>query len=302
MCTSGLDRDAFPIYTSPDLVHWEPDGYVFPRGHEPWWSVTSTGRGSGGRFWAPELDRIDDRWVVYFAAEDNAARLRLQVPGGATVPTGRLVIGFGAATSLAGPWRTGVLHFAGQLPSAVGVPEPAFPAIDPGVVENPATSQIYMFWADEPNQIWAGQLGAGGTTLKPPVYRVLRTTEPFECDPRDHHCTVEAPEPFYAKGDVYMLYSGASTWDASYDVGVAEAPDPFGPFVKLDEPIIQSGGGFYSTGHTSEPILGPDGNTYVLYHARTKPGVQRQAATRYLMLGRLTWSGNWPQISAPGSS
>jgi hypothetical protein len=79
-------------------------------------------------------------------------------------------------------------------------------------------------------------------------------------------------------------------------VSVAAAADPFGPFVKLGHPILEQGHGFYSTGHTSEPVLGPDGNVYILYHARTRPGLQRSAATRYLMLGRFALVDGWPTI------
>jgi beta-xylosidase len=302
VCTSGFGPDAFPIYASHDLVHWQPHGFVFPKGHQPWWAVHSTGRSTGGRYWAPELERIGGRWVVYFAAEYNSAKLNLQIPGHGRVTSRRMMIGYATARSLAGPWQSGVLHYAGQLSglsSAETEQEAISSAIDPGVVQDPATGQLYMYWSDQPHEIWAGKLDPGGTILEPPIRRVLRAGAPFECDPRDHHCTIEAPEPFYANGSFYLLYSGASTWDSSYAVGVASSPGPFGPFAKLGHPILHQGDGFYSTGHTSDPVLGPDGGTYILYHARTKPGVQRPAATRYLMLGQVTWADGWPRVSAP---
>src|ERR1700757_2417474 len=79
VCTSGLGRDALPIYTSEDLIHWRPDGFVFPRGRQPWWAIKSTGRGSGGRFWAPELYYLEGRWVIYYAAQYDVAKLNLQI-------------------------------------------------------------------------------------------------------------------------------------------------------------------------------------------------------------------------------
>jgi beta-xylosidase len=296
VCTSGFDSDAFPIYTSPDLVHWRADGFVFPHGHQPGWAIHSTGGPAGGRYWAPEIDRIDGRWVVYYAAEYNAAKLVLRIPGHGRMAPGRMMIGYATATSLAGPWRTGVLHYAGQFNNLSSEAEPLVPAIDPSIVEDPSTDQLYMFWSDQPNQIWAGELSPSGTTMEPQVREVLHVSEPFECDPRDHSCTIEAPEPFYVGGNFYLLYSGASTWDSSYAVGVASAPAPFGPFVKLGHPILRQGGGFYSTGHTSEPVLGPDGNAYILYHARTSPGVHRPSDTRYLMLARFGWANGWPTV------
>ena len=298
VCTSGFGSNAFPIYVSQDLVHWQSDGFVFPHGRQPWWAVHSTGKHSGGRYWAPEINRIDDRWVIYFAAEYNAARLDLPIPGHGRVTPRSMIIGYATATSLGGPWHTGVLHYAGQFNAASSEREPLVPAIDPSLVEDPVTGQLYLFWSDQPTQIWAGELSPDGTTLEPQIHPVLRAGgEPFECDPRDRHCTIEAPEPFSANGSFYLLYSGASTWDASYSVGVAASPDPFGPFTKLGRAILHQGHGFYSTGHTSEPVTGPDGNTYILYHARTSPGVHRASATRYLMLGRFAWADGWPTIT-----
>jgi arabinan endo-1,5-alpha-L-arabinosidase len=296
VCTSGFNSDAFPIYRSTDLVHWQPDGFVFPPGHQPWWAVNSTGRPTGGRYWAPEINRIAGRWVVYFAAEDNAAKLGLRIPGHGRVTNGRMVVGYATSTSLAGPWQTGVLHYAGQFNGVSGVREDLVPSIDPSLLTDPSTGQLYLYWSDQPHQIWAGELSPSGTTLEPQIKEVLSVSEPFECDPRDHHCTIEAPEPFFAFGSFYLLYSGASTWDSSYAVGAAAAPSPLGPFAKLGHPILRQGGGFYSTGHTSEPVLGPDGNSYILYHARTSPGVHRPSDTRYLMLGRFGWTDGWPTI------
>jgi len=298
VCTSGFNPNGFPIYVSQDLVHWRADGYVFPHGHQPWWAVHSTGHPKGGRYWAPEINRVDGRWMVYFAAEDNAAKLGLRIPGHGRVTDGKMIIGYATATSLRGPWHTGVLHWAGQFNGVSSEREDLVPSIDPSLLSDPVTGQLYLYWSDQPTQIWAGELSSDGTTLEPQIHRVLRSSEPFECDPRDGHCTIEAPEPYFTNGMVYLLYSGASTWDSSYAVGVASSTDPLGPFVKLGHPILRQGDGFYSTGHTSEPVLGPDGNLYILYHARTSPGVHRPSDTRYLMLGRFAMGASgWPTIS-----
>jgi beta-xylosidase len=299
VCTSGLGRDAFPIYTSQDLVHWQPDGFVFPRGQEPWWAIPSTGRGAGGRFWAPELAHVGGRWVLYFAAAYSAAALSLQVPGAGPVNDGQMVVGVAWSSSLQGPWQSTVLHYRGQFNGLSAESETLGSAIDPSLLQDPATGQLYLFWSDQSYHIWAGALSPDGLTLSDQVDSVLGTSRRFECDPSTHHCTVEAPEPFFANGSYYLLYSGGSTWDSSYDVGVASAPAPLGPYAKLGHPILRQGGGFYCTGHTSHPIVGPDGNTYILYHARLRPGHQGASAQRYLMLGRVGWAHGWPTIT-PG--
>ena len=298
VCTSAFASNALPIYSSQDLVHWRPDGYVFPHGHQPGWAIKS-GPGSRGQFWAPEIYSIDGRWVVYYAAEYNAKKLDLKVPGRGRLAPRTMVVGDAWATSLRGPWHSAVLHYRGQFNGVGGQREGPGPAIDPSVVEDPVTGQLYLFWADRSTQIWAGELSANGLSLSPQIHLVLRDSERFDCDPRDHHCTVEAPEPFYANGMFYLLYSGGSTWDASYDVGVARSPSPFGPFAMLGHPILRQDERFYGTGHPSHPVIGPDGNVYILYHARTSPAFSLVSDKRCLMLGRFGWANGWPTISEP---
>jgi beta-xylosidase len=299
VCTSGFDANAFPIYVSRDLVHWRADGFVFPRGHQPSWAVPSTGRHTGGRYWAPQINRLDGHWIVYYAAEYDAAKIKLKIPGQGPVKPNEMIIGYATSNSLAGPWRNGIVHYAGQFNNLNSQPEALVPAIDPSLLQDPISGQLYLFWSDQPAQIWAGQLSPTGTTLEPQIGEVLQVSEPFECDPRDGHCTVEAPEPFFAFNSYYLLFSGASTWDSSYAVGVASASSPLGPYTQLGNPILSQGNGFYSTGHTSVPVLGPDGNPYILYHARLRSGVQRPSDTRYLMLGRVSWANGWPSVSDP---
>lgn len=62
------------------------------------------------------------------------------------------------------------------------------------------------------------------------VLRVaFSASEPWECDPANQICTVEGPQPFYHDGQIYVLYSAASTWDSSYAVGVASSPSVLDP-------------------------------------------------------------------------
>jgi beta-xylosidase len=137
-CTSDNARNAFPIWMSEDLTHWYPNGYVFPYGRQPYWAVPSDGRSHTGLFWAPSIYRIQNRWVIYFAAEYNAASHAL---GSAPIEPGTMVIGVATANSLAGPWRTKMLHYPGQFNAvnARAQQEIAGGDIDPGVVRDPRT-------------------------------------------------------------------------------------------------------------------------------------------------------------------
>jgi GH43 family beta-xylosidase len=271
VCTTDLAPNGIAIKRSRDLVHWYPAGYVFPKHRQPWWAR--------GRFWAPEIARIHGRWVVYFAASVNAGKARVPLK------PGTMVIGVATSAALHGPWRTRILHYGGQL----GGGERPGGTIDPSVARNPVTGRLYLFWARQSTQIWSGRLSPDGRRLLGGVRQVIRPSKPWECHP---NCTIEAPEPFFQGGSVRLLYSGASTWDASYAVGLAHSADPdSGSYAKLDQPLLRAGGRFIGPGHCSQPVTGPDGRTYVLYHALTAPDPQHVSNRRVLMLAPVSDMG-----------
>ena len=111
--------------------------------------------------------------------------------------------------------------------------------------------------------------------------------------------TAEGPEPFLGSdGHVYLLYSGANTWDGTYAVGVARAAteNPLDGFDKElpDARILRTGGQALGPGHSSHPVVGPNGDEYLLYHAQL--GATGHARARKLMLDRFDWRGAWPQV------
>lgn len=302
LCTSNNATNAFPIWTSRDLVHWVSDGYIFPHGSEPSWAVPSIGEGSLGLYWAPKLYHFGGRWIVYFAAQYNPASGALNLPPGQELAPGTMVIGVGTASAIGGPWHTSIVHYRGQFNAVNGERERYGGVIDPSVVRDSRSGRLYLFWAMQQNEIWAGALSADGLTLDSHIHNVLRMSEPWECDPASTGCTLERPDVHYHRGHFYLFYSAASTWDSSYAEGVAASTqllDPSHPFVKDRQPILVSGNGFLGPASSSHPVLGPDGGTYVFYHALTHPLPPHihLSNARLLMLGRLNWRGFWPLIN-----
>jgi GH43 family beta-xylosidase len=298
-CTSDNGRDAFPIWMSEDLVHWYPDGSVFPHNHQPWWAVRSTGAGRDGIYWAPSIYRVDNRWVLYFSAQYNGTTHAL---GSVTLAPRTMVLGVATSNSLAGPWHTKLLHYPGQLNAQNTRPnhEVIGGDIDPGIVEDPRTGRKYIFWAEQRQQIWESELSSDGLTIGPDIHVAFSISQPWECDPANRICTVEGPQPFYHDGQIYVLYSAASTWDSSYAVGVASSPsvlDPDHVFRKLPQPILKAGNGFLGPGGESDPVIGPDGHTMIMYHALTHPIAHHTSGRRVLMLGLLNWVNGWPQVN-----
>ena len=74
--TSNDAPDAFPILRSADLGRWEARGFVFPAGQHPQWAASGPGTSD---FWAPELHRIGDRYLLAFTARDRNGSLSVGI-------------------------------------------------------------------------------------------------------------------------------------------------------------------------------------------------------------------------------
>ena len=141
IATSNDAHDAFPIVHSPDLVHWEHKGFIFPEGHAPPW--TATGRRVGD-FWAPEMQRVgDEYWVAYTARERSNA----------------LAIGLARAPTPYGPW----IDNGQPLITGGKVLYPGSPAsggvIDSHIfVDDDGTP--FLFWKNDTNGLWPRPLAA----------------------------------------------------------------------------------------------------------------------------------------------
>jgi GH43 family beta-xylosidase len=299
VCTSDFAADAFPIRGSNNLTGWHDVGSVFPARHQPRWAVPSP----AGRFWAPSIYRIQNRWVVYFAAQLDPAVMSLRVPHASSVPAKTFVIGVASSRSLRGPWHTRVLHFRGQFNGVSADQETYGGDIDPSVVRDGADGQLYLFWAEQPRSIWAGKLSADGWTLDPNIHQVLRASPGWECATPRGKCVVEGPEEYYRDGRIYLFYSGASTWTGTYAVGVASSANPLlNPFTALSTmPDLRSGHGWIGPGGSSAPVIGPGGRTYIFYHAMSGPNNGHISAHRYLFVSPVSWEGpgdTYPMIGS----
>jgi beta-xylosidase len=289
VCTSDYQPDAFPIRGSNDLFHWHLLGHVLPAGAQPWWALPSP----VGRYWAPSLYRIRGRWVVYFAAQYDASKLTLRFPDGYPQSPGTMVIGVATANSLTGPWRTAILHYRGQFNRVNAEHESYGGVIDPSMVRDPRTGQMYLLWAEQHSSIWIGKLSAGGTRLAPHIHQALWAAAGWECASVRHVCTVEGPVAAFRGGWFYLFYSGASTWDGSYAVGTAVSNDPMHrTFKRLGtQPLLHSGHGWVATGGSSAPVTGPGGRSYVFYHGSRGANPGHVSADRYLLASPIDWTG-----------
>jgi len=129
LVTSNDAPDAFPILASRDLKRWRLSGFVFPRGAAPAWALAGP---EVSDFWAPELHRLHDQWLVCFTARQ---------------PDRSLAIGLARSASPDGPFRA----------------DPA-PIVTGGVIDShvliDAEGAPWLVWKRDDNGVWPRALAA----------------------------------------------------------------------------------------------------------------------------------------------
>ncbi|MDB5448109.1 MAG: hypothetical protein JWQ97_3426 [Phenylobacterium sp.] len=127
LVTSNDAPDAFPILASPDLASWRLAGFVFPEGAAPAWTLTGPGLAD---FWAPELHRVGEEWLVCFSARQH---------------DGSLAVGLARGASPDGPF------VADPAPLVTGG------VIDPHILVD-AQGAPWLIWKKDDNGVWPRRL------------------------------------------------------------------------------------------------------------------------------------------------
>ncbi|HEY1697771.1 MAG TPA: glycoside hydrolase family 43 protein [Polyangiaceae bacterium] len=266
-CTSGDAADAYPIYTSPDLATWTLVGHVFPSGQWPAWAKSD--------FWAPEVHAVGGNYVVYFSARGA---------------DGMLAIGAASAASATGPFTP----LAEPL-----VHDAAMGLIDASEIT--ANGTPYVLWKEDgnavgkPTPIHAQPLAADGLSLTGSPSTLITNDQAWE------GAVTEGPFMIAHGGAYYLFYSGNSYANASYAVGVAQAPSPTGPFTKASGPILVTGGAWVGPGHCSV-VETAAGDTAMVYHAWKQGCVNAPGCGREDLTDLVQWAGGWPSVPLAPSS
>lgn len=265
--TNGGGRNV-RVRASGDLRVWEERPDALPR--LPSWTAP-------GRTWSPSVLRAGERYVLWYAAADAAS--------------GRQAIGVATSDAPAGPYQP-----AGQGPAILQADEGG--SIDPSpFVDGDGTA--YLFWKADANAIrrrprlYGAPLDAGGTRL------AARPAPLLDCDRPWEGPVIEAPCLARA-GERYLLFYSANRWQtAAYAIGYAVADHPLGPWTKLttDRPWAASEGPVAGPGG-QEVFSGPDGGSYLAYHAWDAGAVGvGSAGRRSLRIGRLDLTGGVPGLA-----
>ncbi|MEO8797945.1 MAG: glycoside hydrolase family 43 protein, partial [Polyangiaceae bacterium] len=260
-CTSGNAGNAFPIYTSPDLVHWTNKGSILPSAAKPAWAQSD--------FWAPEIHKVGTHFVAYFSARNT---------------DGVLSVGAASAASPLGPYKA--------------LTSPLIHDANMGLIDvsefNDSDGTAYVLWKEDGNAkgvstpIHTQKLAADGLSRTGAISTLITNDEGWE------GALVEGPFMIAHGGMYYLFYSANGYASTSYAVGVARASKPTGPFTKLGAPIVTSDGAWSGPGHCSV-VDTPGGDTYMIYHA-WYAGKVGASPGRVDLTDQLVWANGWPSM------
>lgn len=276
----GVNRE-IPIYRSRDLVEWEFIVEAFPDGTKPSWEPD-------GSLWAPDINFIDGKYVLYYAE-------------GVWGDHDRSASGVAVSDSPTGPFKDlGML--VSRANTGVGN------SIDPAFFEDTDGGK-YLYWgslrhatdqeAGRKSGIHVIELSDDGLSLKP-------GSEPVKV-------AGDLMEGVYVhkRGKYYYLFASEGTCCegalSTYHIVVGRSESPLGPFVSrsgksmiagdegiFDEVILtkDSGDVFCGPGHNSGIVTDDKGGDWMAYHAYW---ASNNYKGRSMNLDRVYWTKDgWP--------
>lgn len=253
-----------PIYHSTDLVNWNLLGTAFTDETRPKWNAK-------GMIWAPDINKIGDKYVLYYAKS---------VWGGEW-ETG---VGVAVANSPQGPFTD-----CGNIIDSrkIGIQN----CIDPFYIED--GGRRYLFWGSF-HGIYGAELTADGLSLKP------------DSKPRKVAGSFMEGAYIQRRGGYYYLFGSAGTCcegaKSTYRVTVGRSKNLFGPYVDkkgqllLDnhyEVVLQRNERVAGPGHNAEIVTDDAGTDFLIYHG-FKTDKPRDG--RVVYMDRIDWVDSWPYI------
>lgn len=222
-------------FSSPDLVHWTKHPRILDTSVITW---------AKRAMWAPTISKKDNRYYLFFAANDIQ---RDGDPGG---------LGVAVADEPGGPYRD---HLGKPLIDRF---HHGAQPIDPFVFTD-ADGQSYL--------IYGGWRHCNIGKLKNDYTGFI----PFPDGQTFHEITpegyVEGPFMFIRKGKYYFMWSEGAWTNASYNVAYAIADSPMGPFKRIGTVLQPDPAIGLGAGHNSVIQMPNQDRWFIVYH-RHPPG------------------------------
>lgn len=279
--------DKFQIFHSTDLVRWTPMGTALTT--RPSWVVSS----GDWNPWAPSVltsprscpgTTSHGCYIMYYVGLSGQLAVHCigvatsPTPGGPFTDQGPLDVASGTTPGL--PLGCGDASGRGNI-------DPS-PFVD-------SSGQAYLYVSTD------NACAGGSCTFKPTISVIplssdyLTASGPrvplFSGDPGTWEAVgsqvpvVEGPSMTLHNGTYYLLYSGGN-WRSAYGTGYATSSSPTGPFSKSSSnPFLAQTATVLSPGGGDQPVIGPHGGLWLVYHGRGKP----DTTPRTLRLDQLMW-------------
>lgn len=232
--------------------------------------------------WAPELHRIDDRWYVYFAADDgeNANhRMHILQSEGAGIES--------------------EFRYFGQIGDATDKW-----AID-GTTLTHGDQRYFIWsgWEGDTNGVQNLYIAEMDSPTSISSERVLISTPEYEWEKKGSGNGLptinEGPQILQRDGKLYVVYSAAGSWSNFYCLGLLslEGDDPMDPaaWAKTPEPVFQGTDCVLSPGHCSFTTIGDQ--DWIVYHVTGFPGGGWNS--RYVKMQPFYWNEDGPLFGKP---
>ncbi|MDZ5442950.1 family 43 glycosylhydrolase [Micromonospora sp. 4G57] len=273
-----------PTARSADLVAWTYVGDAFAPDQRPSWAAP------GAAFWAPDVRRIGDHWVMYVTVTDTTV----------SADTFDTAIGAATAPTPTGPWTFADAPVVAPRPGGGGG---YLWTIDPSQFTD-VDGRNYLYFGSYYGGISVTELTADGL-------RAVGTPSLVAVDNKFEGGYVLRHDGWY-----YLFASTANCCAGpatGYSVQVGRARAPRGPFVDRDglrldasraggTPVLtQNGNRWIGTGHNGF-LTDLSGQDWIAYHAidRADPYLDEPFGIneRPMLLDRLDWIDGWPTVNA----
>lgn len=252
-----------PIHRSKDLMHWEMVGTAFTDDTRPTFV-------SEGRIWAPDINKIGDKYVMYYS---------MSTWGGEWT----CGIGIAVADRPEGPFKDlGKLFLSNEINIQN--------CIDPFYIED--KGKKYLFWGSF-HGLYGTKLTEDGLSLKKDTPVVQIAGSAYE------------GTYIHKRGGHYYLFASIGRCceglKSTYTTVVGRSKHLFGPYTDKEgqlmsdnrhEVLIQKNDAFVGPGHNSELITDKKGNDWMFYHAVSVANPEG----RVLMMDCVRWKKGWPSV------
>lgn len=243
----------FQAWSSPDLVHWQTLGVVFPASARLWGTKD---------FWAPEVVEYQGRFYMYYSAERALGGKR---------------IGVAVADQPTGPFRD-----LTRQPLF----DPGFATIDAHVfIDDDGKKYLYFAQDQEPyglrreSRIYVIELGDDMASVKGSPVLCTKPDQPWEMMSGPNRLWNEGPTMVKHGSTYYLMYSANLYNTRNYAIGYATSSSPLGPFTKYAQnPVVRAEWSSVSgPGHHSV-VKSPDGKElFIAYHTHVDPAAGQGA-------------------------